>query len=84
VPVDAEAAKLHWKPGATTVGLQLIATGHSLVDEYLSWNVDEFAQLYELTGDEHYCQVAKLLLHNTKVMLALHGRVYDLKAWMAG
>jgi hypothetical protein len=34
--------------------------------------------LYLLTRDEHYSDVARLLLHNTKNMLALPGRPYDL------
>ena len=61
-----------------TAGLQLISTGHSLVDAYMAFDVDEFAQLYQLTGDAHYLDVARLLLHNTKNMLALPGRTYDL------
>lgn len=73
--VDAE---LHWKRGVTTVGAQLIATGHSLTDQYMAWDVANYAALAQLTGDEHYLEVARLLLHNTKTMLALPGRTFDL------
>ena len=80
MPVDEDNASLNWKKGVPTIGLQLIATGHSLVDNYMTFNPDDFALLYKLTGDKHYLEVARLLLHNTKNMLALPGRKYDLKA----
>lgn len=78
MPEDERDEDLHWKKGVPTVGLQLISTGHSLVDAYMAFDADEFAKLYILTGDNHYKQVAAILLHNTKGMLALPGRVYDL------
>lgn len=80
MPADENDAALNWKKGVPTTGLQLIATGHSLVDNYMTFNPDDFALLYKLTGDEHYLDVARLLLHNTKNMLALPGRRYDLQA----
>ena len=36
-----------------TTGLQLIASGHSLTDAYMAFDVDEYAALYQLTGDAH-------------------------------
>lgn len=74
-----DAGALHWKPGASTVGTQLIATGHSLVDEYMSFDVDSYARLYRLTGDAHYRAVAQLLLHGTKAMIATPEHPYDLR-----
>jgi hypothetical protein len=79
MPVDADDSQLHWKKGASTCGTQLIASGHSLVDDYMSFDVDEYAKLGRWTGDAHYFAVAELLLHNTKNMLALPGRTFDLK-----
>ncbi len=79
MPVDANNRLLHWKKGVPTYGTQLIATGHSLVDEYMSFDVDEYAKLGRWTGDPHYLAVAKLLLYDTKNMLALPGRTFDLK-----
>jgi hypothetical protein len=76
--VDDDDAKLEWKRGVSTVGLQLIATGHSLVDEYMSFDVDEYARMYSLSKDSHYLDVARVLLHSTKSMVALPGRQYDL------
>jgi hypothetical protein len=49
------------------------------VDQYLDWAVPSFAKLYKYTNDAHYLDVARVLLHGTKAMLALPGRTYDLK-----
>ncbi|MDQ3701793.1 MAG: hypothetical protein M3442_12860, partial [Chloroflexota bacterium] len=78
MPEGTDDAELHWKRGLPTAGLQLIATGHSLVDAYMAFDVAEYAKLARHTGDAHYLEVARLLLHNTKAMLALPGRTYDL------
>jgi hypothetical protein len=84
MPEDENNEDLPWKTGCTTVGLQLISTGHSLTDQYMAFDVDEFAELYLHTKDPHYYDVAMILLHNTKTMLALPGREFDLKGpgWM--
>ena len=37
-----------------------------------------YARLYKYTHDAHYLDVARVLLHGTKAMLALPGRTYDL------
>ena len=78
MPDDEDNAALHWKKGVPTAGLQLISTGHSLVDAYMAFDADEFADLFLRTKDPHFLEVARLLLHNTKAMLALPGRTYDL------
>ena len=78
-PVDSPAG-LHWKPGVPTTGLQLISTGHSLVDEYMASSAADYVRLFQLTGDRHDLDVAHILCHNTKSMLAMPGRTYDLKA----
>ena len=78
IPDDDRNPALGWKHGVPTTGLQLISTGHSLVDAYMAFDVDEFAALHALTGDTHYLDIARLLLHNTKNMLALPGRTHDL------
>lgn len=78
MPPDADAAAIHWKPGVPTVGVQLIATGHSLVDCFMTYNPAHYFKLASYTNDPHYRQVAGILLHNTKNMLALPGRTFDL------
>lgn len=78
MPAEDNPPPRHWTSGASTVGVQLIATGHSLVDQYMCFDADDFARLYKYTGDAHYYEVARLLLHSTKSMLALPGRTFDL------
>lgn len=58
MPSDDDNAKRHWKRGLSTVGVQLIASGHSLVDDYMCFDTDEYAKLYQYTGDAHYLAVA--------------------------
>lgn len=79
MPEDADDAALHWKKGVSTVGLQLIASGHSLADAYMCFDSDEYARLHRLTGDAHYLDVARILLHNTKAMVALPAHPHDLR-----
>ncbi len=79
MPVDAVEADLDWKPGVPTVGVQLIATGVSTCDGFLAMNAAAFAQLAHLTGDEHFLEVARIVTHGTKAMLALPGRTFDLR-----
>jgi hypothetical protein len=85
--LDLERAHADWRGrGATAVearrahsGVQGIsARGPAGVDEYLDWAVPQFAELYEDTHDEQYLAVARILLFDTKSMLALPGRTYDL------
>ena len=78
MPEDEQDKDLHWEKGVSVVGLQLISTGHSLADAYMCFDVDEYAKLSVISKDKHYEEVAKILLHNTKGMLALPGRTYDL------
>jgi hypothetical protein len=79
MPLDANDSDLAWKRGIPTIGVQGIGSnvaGH--VDQYLDWAVPSFARLHKYTNDEHYLDVARVLLHGTKAMLALPGRTYDL------
>lgn len=76
MPADATNEQLHWQHGQSTVGVQLITSGHSLTDAYMSWDVASYARLARETGDRHYMDVARILLHNTKAMA---GRPGDLR-----
>ncbi len=78
MPVDADEGDLHWKPGVPTIGEQLIAAGVSACDGFLAVNAAAFASLYRLTGDAHFLEVARVVTHGTKAMLALPGRTFDL------
>jgi hypothetical protein len=80
MPEDANDSTLHWKRGVPTTGLQgITARAVGSMDEYLDWGTPDFVKLYKYTKDEHYLDVARILLHDTKAMLALPGRTYDLK-----
>ena len=80
MPLDADDAQLHWKKGVPTIGLQgITALGAGGADEYLDWAVPSYAKLYNYTKDPHYLDVARVLLHDTKSMVALPGRQYDMK-----
>ncbi len=80
MPVDADNAQLHWKKGVPTVGVQgITARGAGSVDEYLDWAVPSYAKMYKYTNDQHFLSVARILLHDTKSMVALPGRQYDMK-----
>jgi hypothetical protein len=80
MPLDANDAELHWKKGVPALGFQgITAAVTGGVDEYLDWAVPSYAKLYNLTKDPHYLEVARVLLHDTKQMVALPGRQYDVK-----
>jgi hypothetical protein len=80
MPIGADYNILGWKPGVPTIGVNGIGSNDiGGVDEYLDWAVPSYAKLYKYTGDAHYLDVARVLLHGTKAMLALPGREYDLK-----
>jgi hypothetical protein len=79
MPLDANDSTLHWKRGVPTVGVQgITARVAGGVDQYLAWAVPAYARLFEYTKEKHYLDVARILLHDTKAMLALPGRTYDL------
>jgi hypothetical protein len=79
MPIGASDSDLNWKRGVPTIGVQgITARGGGGVDEYLDWAVPAYARLYKDTNDEHFLDVARVLLLDTKSMLALPGRTYDL------
>jgi hypothetical protein len=78
MPVDADAAQLDWKPGVSTIGQQLITTGASMADIFLAVNAAAFARLGMATGDEHWIEIARLVTHGTKAMMASTWQPFDL------
>ena len=80
MPADADDSQLSWKKGVPTVGLQgITALSAGGADEYLDWAVPSYAKLYKETGDRHYLDVALVLLHDTKSMVSLPDRLYDMR-----
>ena len=81
MPVDANDDELMWKRDITTVGVQGITAqvaGH--VDQFLDFSIPAYAKLYRYTGDEHYLEFARILLHNCKGMTAIPGRLHGMIA----
>jgi hypothetical protein len=79
MPDDGDNTNLHWKKGVPTIGGQgITAQTAGMIDQFLDFAVASYAKLYKYTGDEHYREVARILLHNTKAMLALPGRLYGM------
>lgn len=70
VPVDAPVDGPHWKPGRSVVGMQLITSGVTMSDGFLSVNAAHFVELTLLTGQEWPARVARLVHHGSKAMLA--------------
>lgn len=79
IPEEFDDKELDWKKNVPTVGMQLISTGHSLVDAYMAFDADEFAKLYKYTSKEKYLKTSELLMHNTAALMALEDRMYDLE-----
>lgn len=79
MPEDADNRLLHWKRGVPTVGHQLIATGVSMTDGFLAANAAVFARLFQETDNRHWLDLARIVVHGTTTMLALDGRVFDLR-----
>ena len=81
MPDDAPDEDLNWKKGVPTVGVQGITAqvaGHT--DQFLDMSIPTYVKLYKYTGDQHYFDFARILMHNCKAMLALPGRLYGMYA----
>ena len=76
--VDADDGSAHWKCGRPTTGMQLITTGVTMSDGFLQVNAAAFARLGHLTGEPHWIDVARLVHHGSKSMLATVQRTFDL------
>ncbi|HEX4027026.1 MAG TPA: hypothetical protein VHX18_05355 [Rhizomicrobium sp.] len=80
LPGHVPDAHLRWRNGPM-VGLQEItANGPGLGaggDEYLDWAVSLYAKAYKYSGDAHYLDVARILLHNTKAKMATSRDRFD-------
>jgi len=73
IPMPDGDPKVVFPKNRTTIGLSLIATGHSGADSYMAAAPFLLYRLFLLTGDAHYRDMARLLLHDTKQMLDWDG-----------
>lgn len=78
MPADAADGDLHWKRGRSAVGMQGITTGVTMTDGFLAVNAAAFARLARATGDTHWADVAFLVFHGSKSMLATTADPLDL------
>lgn len=75
VPMVGEDAACTFPKGKSTVGMSLIATGHSGADSGMASMPFAYLRLYLYTGDRHYRDVADTLLHSTRQLQDLEGRL---------
>jgi len=73
IPMPPGDPKIVFPRGRRTEGLSLIATGQSGADSYMAAAPFFFYRLSLLTGDAHFRDMARLLLHDTKQFLDWDG-----------
>jgi len=73
VPMVANDDAVTYPRAATTTSLSLIATGQSGADVFLAGAVFLYYRLYLTTGDAHYWDFARQLLHDTKQHVDIGG-----------
>ncbi len=66
VPVVPGDDSTSYPGGRDQSGLSLIALGHSGADNFMAYCPFAFFRLWVETGDRHYLDIARFLLHNTK------------------
>lgn len=65
VPLPLDREEVGVPRVKTFAGTNLIATGHSGADNFLSFASFSYARLWIYTGDEHWLDVATILQHNS-------------------
>jgi len=73
VPMVGGDSRSDFPKHRTTSGLSLIATGHSGADMFMAYYPFQYYRLFLYTGDTHFRDVARMLLHNTKQTLDWDG-----------
>jgi hypothetical protein len=68
IPIPAGDPKTLYPRNRATDGLSLIAAGHSGADNYMAAAPYDYYRLSRLTGEPHFRDLARMLLHNTKQM----------------
>lgn len=66
VPIVDGDDSADFPAGRDQTGLSLIAVGHSGADNFLACGPFAFFRLYAKTGDRHFLDYARFMLHNTK------------------
>lgn len=66
VPVVEGDTRAEYPPGRDQTGISLIAIGHSGADNFMAYCPFVFFRLYAKTGERHFLDFSRFLLHNTK------------------
>ncbi|RFM27029.1 hypothetical protein DXN05_16285 [Deminuibacter soli] len=81
VPMSQGDTLTDFPANKTGTGQTLIATGHSGVDNGLSFSSFQYYRLYLFTGDKHLLQVARMAMYNTLQTMDMDGSMgYRYKA----
>ena len=75
IPMPVDDPHRFFPAGRGTTGFQVITTGFSAFDMYLTRHAGDYARLARHTGDPHYRQIARILLHGTKGAVQLRGEL---------
>lgn len=75
LPMPANNPNQVFPSGRNTVGLSLISTGHAGADNFMAIAPFLWYRLYLATGDAHFLQTARLLLHDTKQIMDWDGKL---------
>lgn len=78
MPGDAHWPNLHWKPGHSTIGMQLITSGATMSDGFAQVNAACLVDLALRSGESWPVRVARLVWHGSKAMLATEDDTTDL------
>lgn len=73
VPLPSDDPELVFPAELPTSGFSLIATGHSGADLFLAGAPFLLYRVYLGTGDPHYAEMARLLLHHTRRHVDIDG-----------
>jgi uncharacterized protein YyaL (SSP411 family) len=76
VPPEIGRQDCDFPADRSIVGQTVIATGHSAADLGLAFSSFDYYRLYLFTGDAHFLEIARLLVHNTKQSLNWDGSLY--------
>ncbi len=75
VPVPPDDPKVVFPGNRTTLGVSLIAAGHSGADDFMALTVADYVRLCRLTGDAHFLRFAQFLQRGTAQLMNWDGKL---------
>jgi len=76
IPMPAGDSSSFFPKGRSTVGMSIIATGHSGADTFMSYYSFQYYRLYLYTDDAHFLDISKMLLYGTKQLSDYDGSLH--------